>query len=125
MTATKLQAREARAIHDVEVAIAKTKRELEELEARRKDLRARHGDKVPISDVPEEAAKGIRKIVAGGIKIRIAPQISGDYFALSEYIKAGHVVTAAMGEHIKPGREYDRWTVTGPPKTHDAVEPAR
>lgn len=125
MTASKLQAREARAIHDVEVAIAKANRELEDLKARREDLRARYGDKVPLSDVPEEAAKGIRKTVAGGIKIRIAPQVSGDYFNLTAYIKAGHLVTSAMGEHIRSGHAYDRWTVNGPPKTHDAVEPRR
>ena len=121
---SKLQARDARAIHDVETAIAKLKRELEDLETRRQDLRARHLDKIPLSDDPDEAAKGIRKIVAGGIKIRVAPQVSGDYFNLTAYRKE-HPLTEAMKAHIKPGKPYDRWTVNGPPKTHDAVEPRR
>lgn len=124
MTA-KLQKREALKLHDAEIAVAKAKRALEDAEERRQELRARYIDRVPLSEDPEEAAKGVRTTVAGGIKVRITPQVSGAYFNLSAYIKAGEVVTSAMGRHIRDGKEYDRWTVTGPPKAADAVEPRR
>ncbi len=119
----KLTADQARRLHAAEIRFAKAKLEFEGAKEDRDEVRARYLDRIPLSEKPDERAKGVRVCTVAGIKIRVTPQVSGDYFNLSGYRSAGHVVTMAMGAHITEGKPYDRWTVSGPPKSADAVEP--
>lgn len=125
MTQPKLTAAQARKIHDADVRWQKAKLEAEEAETALKALRKRYRDRIPLSEKAEDAAKGVREIVRAGIHIRVTPSVSGESFSLSKYREKGHKVTKAMREAIGGKTPYDRWTVNGPPKTHDAVEPAR
>ncbi|HEX6025944.1 MAG TPA: hypothetical protein VFZ00_28390 [Solirubrobacter sp.] len=121
----KLTTSQARALHDAEVAVKNIKAALEAAEAKRETLRVRYLELIPLSDDPEERAKGVRAITVGAFKIRVTPQVSGDFFRLSKYLAAGHKLTAQMREHVAPGRPFDRWTVNGPAKRSDAVETSR
>ena len=121
--ARKFTATQAKALDRAETRVATAKAELEAAEEARRELRDRYHDLVPVSEDPEEAAKGIRVAAAGGITVRIAPMVSGETFRFREYKLAGHPVTPEMAEFLKDGKPYDRWTVRGPRKTADAVEP--
>lgn len=125
-TATpKLTAATARKLHDAEVAVAQLKAQLELAEKSRDELRAKVRDRVPLAADPQDAAKGIREAIAGGVIVRIAPAVSGESFSLKRYVEAGHRITAAMRDAISSGRPYDRWTVkpAAGPKKIGAVEP--
>lgn len=124
-TATKLEARQARVLHDADVAVKQLEAKLDDAKAKRAELFARYRDRVPLSDDATEAAKGIRTATIGGVIIRVAPSVSADSFSMKRYVDAGHAITAAMLEAIKPGRPYDRWTIKAAagPKKLGAVEP--
>ncbi len=94
-------------------------------ETARDELRGRYRNRVPLSDDIDERAKGVRKTVVGGVKIRLSPSISGESFSLKRYRELGHKITSAMVDAINAGKPYDRWTVTAAagPKKIDAVEP--
>lgn len=126
-TTPKLTADQARKLHAADVDVARLKVALETAETRLKDLRSSYRERVPLSDDAAERAKGVRECTVAGVTVRVYPLVSGDYFSLTDYKKAGHGVTDEMREHIKPGKPYDRWTVkdASGPKHLDAVEPAR
>jgi hypothetical protein len=123
--APKLTAATARKLHDAEVAVAQLEAQLELAKAARAKVREKVLPRVPLSPLPEEAAKGIRETIAGGVIVRVAPAVSGESFSLKRYVEAGHRITAAMRSAIAPGRPYERWTVkpAAGPKKLGAVEP--
>lgn len=130
MTATtatepKLSLAQARRLHDAEVAYDKLARGLEDAKQTRDELRSSYLPRIPLSDDPDEAAAGTRVVAIGGITARVTPVAGRESFSLKDYRQAGHKLTAAMRSCITHGRPSQRWTVTGPAKRHDAVEPAR
>lgn len=121
----KLSADQARRLHDAEVSVKQLEAQLEEARTRRTELRTAAIDRIPLSDDVDERAKGIRKAVIGGVRIRVSPAISGETFSLKAFKELGHEITAAMRDAISAGKPYDRWTVTpaAGPKKIGAVEP--
>lgn len=128
MTSTpKLNAAQARQLHEAEVAVAKLKAQLEIAETTRDELRDRFIPRLSLATEAKEKLKGVLVGLAGGISVRATPCVGAEYFRLRDYRAAGHQVTPEMAEHISPGKPYLRWTVKtiDGPKHHDAVEPAR
>lgn len=124
-TAVKLSAEQARKLHDQDVLVKKLRAQLEIAEEKLGDLEDRYRARIPLSEDGEEAAKGILATTVGGVAIRVAPCVSADSFSMKRYTDAGHAVTPAMRDAIKPGRPYDRWTIkpAAGPKKLNAVEP--
>lgn len=125
VTAAKISAAQARALHDAEVAVLQLEAQLEIAKKTRLELRGRYIERVPLSDDVDERARGIRKVVAGGVKIRITPATSGESFSLKAFKEAGHAITREMRAAISAGKPYHRWTVTNAegPRKIGAVEP--
>lgn len=126
-TATRtLSAAQAKALHLADVEAGKALAALEAAEKRQRELRERYLELVPLSEDPAERRDGIRTITVGGFNVRITPVEGSERFSLSDYLKLGHKVTAAMREAMKRSRDYHRWTVkdTRGPKRADAVEPS-
>jgi hypothetical protein len=124
-TAPKLSADQARKLHDADVAVKRLRAQLDAQEKHLRELQDRYRERIPVSDDADEAAKGIRITTVGGVVIRVAPAVSADSFSLKRYVDAGHQITAAMREAIRPGKPYDRWTIKAAagPKKLGAVEP--
>lgn len=125
-TASRLSAEQARRLHDADVKVKRLDAALLEAKKDLGKLKDRYIDRIPVSEDLEEAAKGIRVATVGGVSIRVAASVSADSFSLKRYVDAGHAITAAMREAIKPGTPYDRWTIkaTAGPKKIGAVEPS-
>lgn len=126
VTATsKLDARQARVLHDADVHVKRVRAQLQEAEEKLAEIKVCYRDRIPGSPDLEEAQKGICIATVGGVTIRVAPAVTADSFSLKRYTDAGHPVTDEMTEAIRPGRPYDRWTIkaTAGPKKLDAVEP--
>lgn len=125
-TAPKLTADQARRLHDADVMVKRLAAQLDDAKKHLGELEKRYIERIPVSEDLEEAAKGIRLAIAGGVSIRVAPMVSADSFSLKRYVDAGHQVTDEMRDAIKPGKPYDRWTIkpAAGPKKLGAVEPS-
>jgi hypothetical protein len=122
----KLNAAQARAIANAEIAAAQAKAHLELAEKTRNELRAKYLSRIPVATDVDDAAKDVREAEAGGWIIRVSGEIQTESFSLKRYTDLGHRITAAMRAAIKPGDPYRRWTVKrveGPFKP-GSVEPA-
>ncbi len=124
-TTPKLSAEQARKLHDADVVVKRLRAQLEDAQKNLGDLQERYRDRIPVSQDPDEAAKGIRVTLVAGVVVRVAPSVSADSFSLKRYTDLEHQITAAMREAIKPGKPYDRWTIKAAagPKKLNAVEP--
>lgn len=100
-TRPKLTAAECRGLARADARYKIAKRKLETIEAERKALIAKARAKVTIGEW----------VVAGGWAIKITEQNSGDRFSLSEYLKSGYKLTAAMRKHVSTGSVSARLTV--------------
>lgn len=130
MTATAqptLRAEQAKKLVLAEVKAAKLKAELKAAERERDDLRERYKPRLLPSTKKDDAGKDVLEAEVGGFLIRVSSFKGGDRFSLSDYLTAGHKLTAAMREHVSAGGPQERWSwkdLRGP-RRPDAVEISR
>ncbi len=70
----------------------------------------------PATD-PEDAKKGVLEGAAGGVTIRLFPQVSAETFSIKGYRDAGHKITAAMRGFLGGKTPYEStrgWKSTWP-----------
>lgn len=124
-TTKPLTSSQARALVTATVVVGKAKARLEKAKKALAELRARYKPLIPTSTEPDDEGKDVRQIEVGRWRVRVSTWTAADAFSLKGYREAGHEITAAMREHITPGRTNETWTVTdleGPTKP-GAVEP--
>lgn len=98
----------AKAVVKAIVTYKRADRALKEAKLKRREVLAKHADKVPYGVDVLGAGHVIKRWRAGG----------GQTFSLKAYLEAGHEVTDEMRPFVSEREEYDQWDATpidGPP----------